>query len=67
MQFIPKKQAFNMFSNNLSDKSDKSKIVCTQYQTSDDESFIRTDDEEADDMEDDHWNTSSKLWSYINR
>ena len=37
-----------------------------QHQTTDDESFIRTDDE-VEDLEDDRWNASSKPWAYVNR
>ena len=43
-----------------------SKSGFSQYNTTDDESFVRTD-EEIDDIDDDEWNISPKLWSYINR
>lgn len=45
----------------------KSKIVCGQYQTTDDQTLIRTDEEDIDDIEDRQWNKSSKLWSFISR
>lgn len=34
--------------------------------TTDEESLIRTD-EETEDLEDNRWNSSSKLWAYVNR